>query len=353
LVYYALLFLLSNTHLLAALLATSIHACFLFSYIEEKKNMKTILLHALFGLIVLLPSLYFIFPPSTSEMNSHFWLEHWNVKELITIVQAPLRSFIPIPAWWIYNFWNTQFLLELQSKFTVLKFTNLLLSVTLIVVVLSVLKKSKKSLILFLTNVIISSVVGCVFSLTSARYAGFIFVSFIVSYWVYCYESFTEKNSKLIIKCLLFLQLIAGFFAVIKDIKLPFSNSYQVDELVKEVPSNKIITTDYWTLNTLSAYEDKAYYCLDLQRKLSFLLWKEDMFKILQNSGRYYNGINDLFRKERINQLYFISINSPVQLSKVDNLLFKKYSVQLIDKRDGAIEKGSNLYLYQITNREP
>jgi hypothetical protein len=346
-----LLFLLSNTHLLAALLAISIHACFLFSYLQKKKNVKIIFLHALLGLIVLLPSFYFIFPPSASEMNSHFWLENWNVRQLVTIVQAPLRSFIPMPAWWKYHFWNSQFLLELQSKFTVLKFTNSLLSVVLVICVLWVLRKNKKSLVLFLTNVIISFIVGCFFSLTSARYAGFIFVSFIVSYWIYCYESFTKRNSKLIINCLLFLQLIAGFFAILKDIKLPFSNSYKVDELVKEVPSNKIITTDYWTLNTLSAYEDKAYYCVDLQQKLSFLLWKKDMFKMLKDSSRYYNGINNLFQHQKINQLYFISISSPEQLSKVDNLLFKKCRVQLTDMRDGAIEKGSNLYLYLITGK--
>src|ERR1044072_5823227 len=73
LAYYILIFLLSNTHLLAALLAISIHAAFIFSFIEQKKKVRTIMLHTLLGIIILLPSFYFIFPPATSEMNSHFW----------------------------------------------------------------------------------------------------------------------------------------------------------------------------------------------------------------------------------------------------------------------------------------
>ena len=127
LVYYILLFLLSNTHLIAALLAVSVHVYFLFDYLIKKKNIKIIFLHAVLGLIILMPSFYFIFPPSNSEMNSHFFLDHWNIKQLVRIIQAPLRSFIPIPAWWNYNFWNTQFLLELQLKFNALKFFKSLL----------------------------------------------------------------------------------------------------------------------------------------------------------------------------------------------------------------------------------
>lgn len=347
--YYLLLFLLSNTHLLSTLLAASIHAYFLIELIEQKKNKMNILLNAVIGFMLMLPSVYFIFPPSSSEMNSHFWLDHWNVKQLITIVQAPLRSFLPLPAWWTYNFWNTEFLLELQTKISALKFINVFVSALLILAALFVLKNNIKSFILFVTNLLLTCIIGAVFSLTSARYAGFIFIGFIVSYWLYSYESSTAKAKSFLINCFLFFQLIAGVFIVAKDIKLPFSNSYRVDELVKEVPLNKMITTDYWTLNTLSAYEDKPYYCIDLQKQVSFLLWKDDVFTMLKDSSRYYNGVNNLFQQQKINQLYLISVNSPTLLQQLDNLLFKKYKVQLIDRQEGAIEKGSNLYLYRIS----
>ena len=152
-----------------------------------------------------------------------------------------------------------------------------------------------------------------------------------------------------IVNLFLCIQLFAGIFSIIKDIQFRFQTLIRVDELVKEIPSNNIITTDYWALNTFSAYEDKAFYCIDLQKKLSFLVWKDDQFKVLKDSSRYYNGVNHFMQKENINQLYFISINSPHNLNCIDSLLFEKYKVELLDKREGAIEKGSNLYLYKIS----
>jgi hypothetical protein len=61
--YYVLLFILANTHLLALILAGSLHLYFLVRNQEKNARMKQLLLHGLFGLIVLLPTLYFIFPP--------------------------------------------------------------------------------------------------------------------------------------------------------------------------------------------------------------------------------------------------------------------------------------------------
>ena len=43
-----------------------------------------------------------------------------------------------------------------------------------------------------------------------------------------------------------------------------------------------------------------------------------------------------------------ITTNSPQKMFKLDSQLFKSYKVKLIDKREGAIEKAGNLYLFQI-----
>lgn len=139
--YYGLLFLLGNTHLLGLILAGAFHLYFILVAIDQKKKIAIVFVHCLAGAIILLPCLYFIFPPSDSEMNIDFWLSKWNKSSLVLTIQSPLRVFIPMPAWWQYHFWNTQFLLELHEKHSVLKLISPLISVMLLVLVSFILKK--------------------------------------------------------------------------------------------------------------------------------------------------------------------------------------------------------------------
>ena len=68
--YYVLLFLMSNTHLLAMVLAGCMHLYFLLLQIEHKKTFKIATVHILAGVLIFLPSLYFIFHPSDSQLNT-------------------------------------------------------------------------------------------------------------------------------------------------------------------------------------------------------------------------------------------------------------------------------------------
>jgi hypothetical protein len=350
LLYYLLVFLMSNTHLLAILLAASLHLYFLLVNVEQKKKQSVVLLHVLLGLLIFLPSLYFIFPPSDSQLNIQFWINRWNVHQLTAFIQAPLYAFIPIPAWWLYNTWNSQFLIVARESVGMLRVINLLISVLIPVIAFFILRKNKNAMILFLTNFLLSFIIAvAVFSLTSERYAGFLFIGFIAAYWQYCDETPVTSKNKYLVNAFLIVQLIGSVFIVSKDILLPFSNAHRVNELLKEVPGNEKTVADYWALNTIAAFADRPFYCVDLQKEISFIQWNTDL-AILQNKKyRYFEGIRNLFQKEAINKVYMVSIGSPTKLFKADSLLFKSYHVQLIDKREGAIEKGGNLYLYRIT----
>lgn len=351
LLYYALLFILSNTHLFALLLACSLHLYFLFLSLEQNKKRNIIALYILLGIIIFLPSVYFISPPSDSQLNAHFWMDKWSPHLLITFGQAPLRSLLPIPAWWNYNFWNTQFLLEAQSNHSILKLPNALIGGLLLALAVLILKSNKKSLILFLTNLFLSFIIAVtVFPMISARYAGFIYIGFITAYWLYCYETPVTRTDKWVSILMLAIQIPGGIFAFIKDIQLPFSNLYKVTELLKEVPANEQAVTDYWALNAVSSYTDKPFYCIDMQKEKSFILWGSDIAQILSNPNRYADGVKTLFEKKGIKQVYMISMAPPQLLHKGNDQLFKLYRVKLIDKREGAIEKGANLYLYRISS---
>ena len=67
-----------------------------------------------------------------------------------------------------------------------------------------------------------------------------------------------------------------------------------------------------------------------------------------QAPNPYVNGIKYLFQKTGIQEVYMVSIQSPKKIPEFDSQFFKSYQVKLIDKKEGAIDKVSNLYLYQV-----
>ncbi|WP_298741795.1 hypothetical protein [uncultured Chitinophaga sp.] len=348
--YYVLLFILANTHLLALILAGSLHLYFLVRNQEKNARMKQLLLHGLFGLIVLLPTLYFIFPPTDSALDfSAFWGRVHIKQQLAIMLLAPVRSFIPVPAWWNYNFWNTQFLLNAGQQYPLLKGVTLLLSVALSLLVVFILKGNRKSLLVFIANFAVTMVMAAVFPLTTVRYTGFIFISFITAWWIYTAEAFPRRRTSRLVNILLAVQIIASAIAVYRDIRYPFSNAYQAGEVLKEVPTGKKIVTDFWCADMLSTYTGQAFYCVDMQRAFYFLQWKDEYKVPLEAPDSYYNGMKALFAREHLKEVYFITARSREYISRRYPPLLKAYQLDLVDKRDYAIEESSNLYLFRVT----
>jgi hypothetical protein len=350
LLYYGLLFCMSNIHLLAALLAGSLQLYFLLTQFDQKKKTNIIIWHILLGIAIFLPALYFIYPPSDGQLNMHFWISNWSLHQIKTFGQAPLRAFIPLQAWWTDHWWNTEFLLEAKNKLGFAKILNGFICMGTLALAFFVLSGNKKACILFAVNLVLSFTVAIlVFPLTTARYAGFLFIGFIIAYWLYCAESPVRKINNALVNGLLTIQLAAAVFAVFMDIRHPFSNLYRINALIKEVPSTSRLVTDYWTMNAFVAYTDKPAYCIDMQKDLSFIVWASDLAELRKNPARYSAGVKNLFQKEGIQTLYMISEGPPEALQKTDPQLFITFQVSLVDKIEGAIEKGSNLYLYKIS----
>ncbi|MGC4036818.1 MAG: hypothetical protein QM764_12735 [Chitinophagaceae bacterium] len=350
-IYYVLIFLLSNTHLIGILLAASFHVCFLVYKKEQGLNKANLAYHALFGAIIVLPAACFIFPPSDSSMNVQFWLNRWGIRNFRNFSQAPLRAFVPIPAWWLFTFWNTQFMIETANKSGVLAVINIFISATIVMLIIFILKNSRRSVVLFTANLFFSFVVAMsFFTLGAARYAGFLYIGFIAACWLYCYVSPLTGTKKLLVNVFLILQVASAIQPVIEDARYPFSNAYRVNELLNNAPAGERIVCDYWTLNVVSAFADKPFYCIDLQEQISFLTWNNKLKAVLDKKNRFTDGVRNLFSKEGINKVLFISINPPDILSKVDPQLEKEFSVSMVDKREGSIDRSSNLYLYEIRN---
>jgi hypothetical protein len=346
--YYVLLLLLSNGHLFALILAGAFHFYFLLWDYEQRKDRRGTIMHILLGLLFLLPSLYFIFPPSQGSLNLHFWMSRWDNSNFIVTAQSPIRSLTPIPAWWEAHWWNTQFLMEWQNRYRWLKYITPLLSVAMIAAIFCMLKKSKKSLLLFFSNLLVTGFISIVvFPLGCARYAGLIYIGFLVAWWLYCTEATPLRWHKWVANTLLVCQIIAAAVAIGLDSKQPFSNFNKVAELINKAPGGEKVVTDYWALNAVAAFTDKPMYCLDLKKEVSFLLWDNDIQRVLKNPYRYTEGAAVLFQ-QGLPSFRMLSTGPLEELVKVDALFTTTYKVSLEAQLEGAIEKGGNLYLYKV-----
>ena len=308
-------------------------------------------MHIAIGLIALIPSVYFIFPPADSSLNTDFWLQRLDNNRLSAIVKAPVKAFLPMPAWWNYHFWNTQFLAETQTQLPFLKWIIGLLSMSLLLFTTVILRKDKKVFFFYLVILLMFFLLSIIIPFANSRQVGFIFIGFLLAYWLFCYNNAINRSQNKILTTLLIIQIIAGVFSVVKEIKYPFSNDFLVKKLIKKIPAGNKWVTDYWCLNTISAYIDTSAYCIDLQKEKSYLQWNGEIKAMLQSRNRYYEGMNALFERENLKNIYMITIQSLQNITKIDSLLLKSYKINLVDEYTGAIEKGSNLYLYEVRKK--
>jgi hypothetical protein len=150
---------------------------------------------------------------------------------------------------------------------------------------------------------------------------------------------------------LLGIQIIAAIISVVKDFRYPFSNANRVTGLIGKVPAGERMVTDYWAMNTISAFANRSIYCVDMQKEISFVLWGTDLGAMLKKPYRYTEGVQNYFQQNGVSQLYMISCGSPAVIGKVDPQLDKEFKTELVDRVEGAIEKGGNLYLYKISSK--
>ncbi|MBS1564931.1 MAG: hypothetical protein JST39_11115, partial [Bacteroidetes bacterium] len=350
--YYALLFLLTCTHMLILPLAAGLHLYFLWQLKEHGQKTVMLLLHAGLGLLVACPALYFIFPPSDSQINIGFWTSRWSAHQLTGFIQAPLQAFLPVPAWWEHQWWNSEFLVEAKKNIGLLRLLNWPVSIAMIASGFFALMGNRKALLVFciaFAGLLLIAI--SFFPLGSARYAGFLFIAFIAAWWLFCAEAAPPRGRRWLVDALLLVQLAAGMFSLVKDIRQPFSNLYKINELLGEVPTGQAAICDYWALNAVSAFTDRPFYCMDLQKPVSFILWGSDLASMQKEPHRYCTGVERFFKKQQLQSVYLVSTGSPESIGRLDSLFFTTYDVRLVDKREGAIEKGSNLYLYHIKER--
>jgi hypothetical protein len=345
--YYLFLFLAANTHVLACIVALSIHIGYTMVQGPSKKSW-----YHFAGFFIFLPTLFFVFPPSDSSLGLDFWLRKWEIKQLFLFLQIPLKSFLSIPAWWEFHFWDSNFLVEFKAMPTAARYS---LIVTVSCLLLSALFyttwTNAKARYILISCTIITYGLNSIMPMLSMRYAGYFYIGFLCAMWImYADQSQTLSPTKKIIFCLLLLiQIPRSIYALSKDYELPFSHSSEVAVMYKYIPPQSAIATTYWSVNNLSAFMDQSFYCLETRQKESFIKWDRNLKSFLAESNPYTERLNGYFKKYESKEVYLFATLTSDQMNGKDSLLLTCYDFQLVDKREGAIEPSGNQYLYRIT----
>jgi hypothetical protein len=336
-IYYLLLFLLSNVHLIGLLLAISIHVAWCY---EKIKSDRKSIISLLPGFLIFIPSFYFIFPPQDSQMNLDFWIERWKPQQLYFFVTVILKSLFPFPDSTNPHWWNTNILLDHDTiAFRIISF---LVFIFLLTAIFFLLKKNRIALIILVVNLCLTGIVSLVFPLNTARYTGFIFIGYLIAIWFALNRGQSVNNS--LVYLILMLQIPAACFAFTSDYRHEFSSAEKIKEVFKPeiIPAGSFVATDYWSLNNLSAYMDSAFYTVELHRKISFLIWNNEMKGAIHFD--YGNGLQQLLEENKMQPFYFFSMKNPEQAAAWSNHL--KFSLVFFSGL--SIERSGEIYLYRI-----
>jgi hypothetical protein len=350
-VTYLLLFLLANVHLFACLLAMSMHLVFLFEAWQSSRTPRSrLLLNAVVGALWVAAPLGFMIPPADGQLNPSFWLDRWSLTQLSSAVGVPLRALAPIPAWWRYHFWNSHFLLDLQGGQGWLKGVAAAVSLSLVAAMVFVLRDNRRGAFLLLANLALTLLASFVLGLTSARYVGFVFIGFLAGCWLSSRDRPLAPRQVLVLNALLVLQIAGAAIAVGRDIRFPFSRSNKVIDLARTLPANARVISDYWCIDNLSAYLDRPFYSVQQGQEVSFLKWDTSLAK----PKTYADGIRAYYSEMTgTGAVFMFSAVSPQDLDKREPDLDQAFDVRLFGKFDGAIERSSNVYLYQVSPKHP
>ncbi len=368
-----ILFFLANTNVYGLIIAISLGMTLIFEclFSEEMMIIATsrkwnliISVFVVFSGIVI--SIFQIIPPSDSSFAAG-WRTNFNINHLGEVLLTIVRSYIPIPNFFTYQFWNT-------NIFTVGKIASRLsvvFSLGLLTFGLILFARTPVVFFLYITGNLGILLFTYVKVLGWSRHWGHLFILFIACLWISNYYSnsemfsdynksylstFSRAKSKInrlviryknkVIMAILYTHLAAGIFAFTMDLYNPFSETKEVANFIHNHRMEDILIVgdiDYYNYvgPPLSAYLNKKVYYLGSQKAGwgSFIVW---------NNKRAHTSIQEVYT-------FFEQIDKTITVKNPEVLLVLQHQLQncSFEKKDRALE-GSQLkfeiYCFEFKN---
>jgi tetratricopeptide (TPR) repeat protein len=281
-----------------------------------------------------------ISPPADS-VYANFWFKEIDTARMVKILHRVWGGYIPIPDLSTVNFWNTN-IISIADPVGFAKLFLTLVSLAFILFGTLLFSRRISILIFFLAGtfgiLLFSYLNGAIFIINGARYNGFMFLIFIISYWLMSY--FPEKNkstiviltslrdklnvekySNIFILVLCIANTLAGVIAYSKDFVRDFSS---VERTGKYIVANNLQRhqmagfVDY-AVSPISAYTRKPFYYPERDTSSTFPIWTMRNYTTDNNQviGRLLNFI------AKQNDTVLVVLNFDLNTSMIGDVHFE------------------------------
>lgn len=264
------------------------------------------------------------------------------------------EAFLPLPRLDTINWWNTNAIIGYFF------FRKDLVPVLILISAFLILWRRSIAAILFFTNAFTTVIFISIFQISSVRYYGFIFLSFIASVWISAYypagmnqqRKFSIKKIPRIsfIYGILLIQCSAGLIAWVMDFKMPFSQGFNAAEYIrKQHPSTSIIAVSDCDVGVpLSGYLNQKLFYLSFNKAGSFCEWNLSGGKM--NSDTLMERCLKLCSS---GQPVLLIINSPLTENNLHPITdtissHSNESIHLLQSFTGSIVKSENYFIYEV-----
>lgn len=372
-----ILSLLSNTSLYGFIIAITMAITLLFELFLDKNKNKIISNNKrelILGLIIFTLSILFVFvqvvPPSDSTFKNDLGaltrqeniatsnqdklysnLQNYT-RPLAGTIQAIWKSYVPIPIFFKYNFWNTNLFVSFPKLGHPLTF---LFSLGLLIFSIAWFWQKPIVLFLYIFGTFGILLFTYLIFVGSIRHQGHLFILFVASLWLY--NSYNQqdlnkhfnrystkpfsKHRKRFFTILLLLHLVAGVFSFSMDLFNPFSASKETSEFIKnqQLATLPIAGHRSTVTSTLAGLLERKIFYPASEEWGSFVVLSDQKKKELENY-EILGKVNQLIDRE--NSGILLVLSKPLDISKPD------ISIEKIAEFTKSIVADELYYLYLI-----
>ncbi len=279
-------------------------------------------------------------------------------KRLLTTIVIIWRSYIPIPNFFQYQFWNTNILLNGNSIARIF-----FILIIIIILLYSTALLIRKPIVLFLY--LSGNCVFVFFSYTKyigqLRHHGHLFFLFLACLWISsCYiksdfliEKFNcsqkilarlnlvERSKNVYLSGILLVHVIAGLFAFSMDLNYTFSGSKEVANYIEQqgLKDYVLVGSPDLTAPPVAAFLNRKIYYFESDIYGTFVVWKN---RKLLTPIEVIDGVARLIKK---NNKALLILNYKLQVKRKD------LNISFLFKSSQSIVRDETYYLYLIEKK--
>jgi hypothetical protein len=400
------LFFLANTNIYGLIIAITLGLMLIFECVVDddkirllKLNKWSLIISILIALLGVFISIIQILPPPDASFSPG-WTTNLQIKQLAKVIITIGKSYVPLPNFFKYQFWNTS-LLTVGKIVTGL---GIVFSLGLLTFVIVIFIQKPVVFFMYITGTFGMLSFMYLKYIGSLRHYGHLFILFIACLWISSYyvksniiidslesifptfyraiknlNNLFSKYQNKVITAILCTHVVAGIFAFTMDLYYPFSLTKEVARFIDEQRMNDIaVVGDIDYINyigpPLSAYMGKKVYYLGGQSSGlgSFLVWDEirgdirtqNSYQFFDNLGEYVKAKNKdilLVSKNKLENCKNRKKDSLLESSrlKIDGFVdycwsSKNYLVSQVSKFNNGLISDENpgIYLYLIKSKQ-